>query len=166
MGVGRGLRQIVLPLQAVDDVPGAVTQIRRRGRAALREQRMWIRVRDDGRVQVMMGGGPGFHVMPTARGVLRAVPDRGLVLDAVLRESWLEVIRSALCLAGSVILAALALGFIVLGAFLTPYLYISVLGAVLLGDTGRTMRRRRADIFNDGADEVARRLGVVLLPQE
>jgi hypothetical protein len=127
---------------------------------------MWIRVRDDGRVRVVTGCGARFKAMPTLRGVLRVGPDRGLVLEAVVRESWLEVVRSVLCLAGSVVLAVPALGYVMLGAFSTPYLYISVIGAVLLGNLGRTMGEQRAGIFEAGADEVVRRMGSVLVPRE
>lgn len=142
--------QLRLPFPSVAAVVAHVVEHRRE---LMRDHRLWVRSRPDGRLRARLITGGRGSTPPFLRGVLRQ-DDSGVRLEATVRESRLELLWLGLYAGAAVFSAGTVVRLLVHRDFRSPGVPICGLGAVVLGFLAALISASRRGSFPRQADEL------------
>jgi hypothetical protein len=154
MRLGR-LRQDIVVRLRTGDVTAVVEAVRTRKRDAYRSSRLWVRVKDDGRIRARLLIGSRYHTRPHMKGRVVAA-DQGAALRGVVYESYLESVYSWGYTGLAGFMAAVSVVILVASGFGNPGLYICGVSAVAFGWLASRLARLRPPGFTRDATELSK----------
>jgi hypothetical protein len=162
MRLGR-LRQDIVVRLGTADVSAVVEAVRMRKKEEFRSSRLWVRVKDDGRIRARLLIGGRYHTRPHMKGRVVA-GDQGAAVQGVVYESYLESLYSSVYVGLAVLMAAVSVVILVASGFGNPGLYVCGVSAAAFGWLASRLARLRPPGFTRDAAELKKAISRLVRP--